>query len=87
MTRHTATCPVCGRAYTTADAASPRPWCSLQCEADAVRGPEVAPVQVLARSRPARVSARYPRQCGRCFSRIDVPGPCPGCQDLPFGRR
>jgi hypothetical protein len=33
------------------------------------------------------VPARHPRQCGRCFARIDVPGPCPVCKDSPFGRR
>ena len=87
MTRYTATCHVCGRHYITADAASPRPWCSLQCEAEVTREPEVVPVRVPARSRPARVPARHPRQCGRCFARIDVPGPCPVCKDSPFGRR
>ena len=58
MTRYTATCPVCGRAFTTADAASPRPWCSVGCEAEAMREAEVVPVRVPARSRPARVPAR-----------------------------
>lgn len=58
VSRHTATCPVCGRAYTTADAASPRPWCSVGCEAEVAREPEVVPVREPARSRPARVPAR-----------------------------
>lgn len=58
MTRHTATCPVCGRTYTTADAASPRLWCSVACEAEVAREPEVVPARVPARSRPARVPVR-----------------------------
>lgn len=35
----------------------------------------------------ATAPARHPQQCGRCFARIDAPGPCPVCQDSPFGRR
>jgi len=28
-----------------------------------------------------------PKRCGRCGSDIPTPGPCPVCEDSPFGRR
>lgn len=58
MSRYVATCSVCGRRYATADAANPRLWCSVGCEAEVAREPEVVPAVPVARSRPARVPVR-----------------------------
>lgn len=35
----------------------------------------------LARPRPVRP----PKACGRCGSRVPGPGPCPVCEDRPYG--
>jgi hypothetical protein len=27
----------------------------------------------------------YPRTCGKCGGTISKPGPCPACEDKPYG--